>query len=434
MLRVSCMELVKVECWASADFFLILSFFSSCRALAVVPSGVEFTSAYSSVPHTSLSGFSGQKSGGVGAYELRLKGKWDPQALAKGVAILGDDPQGRYTLTHFGLPVPSFCAAATLYPACPDTTITPGDCRAPPTSFDEKVVSPACPHDVSYRSVVKSDLTADKTYSFGFNVVNTEDLEAPSFQNQPSNQVFEACSGFAAPNPGNLTATDNCSPDQEVAPCSHRENGTCPNEYILTFTWTAVDDCGQTKCRTTKYSVQDNTPPTIVGVTTNNTAECGAVLPDPPVVTATDCCGDAQCAVEVTNSTQEYPDCGLSKVVATEFTACDDCGNCDTKTYVLIIRDSTAPQITFDSYPEPSVDIFCDEQMPVINAHCTDACVVGEFPANYSDTTEPGACSKVESIITRTWFCCDECGLRSEPVTQLVHVKKRPPDLDQPPA
>ena len=258
---------------------------ANCHASAVVPLGTEFTSAYGQVPQTSVSGFSGLKVGGTGAYELRLKGKWDPSALTHGVALLGDDTLGRYTVTHFNLPVPSFCATGVLFPACPVASDGIVDCKHPPTQYDIKVTSPICQYDASYKTKVSSLETADKTYSFDFNVVTSDDVEAPTFVSVPPNQVFEACSGFTIPPATNLTVTDNCSPDEEVSPCTHRENGTCPNEYIITYTWTAVDDCGQTKCVTTKYSVQDNTPPTISGLVSNDTIECGAAIPVPPTVT-----------------------------------------------------------------------------------------------------------------------------------------------------
>ncbi len=60
-----------------------------------------------------------------------------------------------------------------------------------------------------------------------------------------------------------------------------RADGACPGNYVLTRTWTATDDCGNSTSGSQVITVRDNSKPVLVGVPADIAAACDNV----PVVT-----------------------------------------------------------------------------------------------------------------------------------------------------
>lgn len=89
---------------------------------------------------------------------------------------------------------------------------------------------------------------------------------------------------------GQATATDNCDPAAVVTYSDVTAPGACPNASIITRTWTATDGCGNSTSATQVITVEDKTPPVLVGVPSDETVECD-LIPEPPMVTAIDNCG-----------------------------------------------------------------------------------------------------------------------------------------------
>ena len=123
----------------------------------------------------------------------------------------------------------------------------------------------------------------------------------------------------------NATATDNCG--QVTVTFTDREApGDCPQERIITRTFTAVDECGNEDTATQTITIQDTQAPVFTNVPDNITLECDQTLPTDNA-TATDNCGQ----VTVTFTDREAPgDCPQERVITRTFTAVDECGNEDT--------------------------------------------------------------------------------------------------------
>src|SRR5262249_62043005 len=74
-------------------------------------------------------------------------------------------------------------------------------------------------------------------------------------------------------------------------------NGTCSDQnYTITRTWQAVDNCGNTSTKSQTISVSDNTAP-VLTVPANATAECSAL---PPAATAAHATATDNCAAKRT--------------------------------------------------------------------------------------------------------------------------------------
>ena len=155
--------------------------------------------------------------------------------------------------------------------------------------------------------------------------------------NVPANVTVECSAIPAAPT---VTATDNCDANVNVTFNEVRTNGSCPDSYTLTRTWTATDNCGNTATGSQQITVQDITAPVLTNVPANVTVECSAI-PAAPTVTATDNC-DAN--VNVTfNEVRTNGSCPDSYTLTRTWTATDNCGNTATGSQQITVQDITAP-------------------------------------------------------------------------------------------
>src|SRR5262249_57438233 len=74
-------------------------------------------------------------------------------------------------------------------------------------------------------------------------------------------------------------------------------NGSCSDQnYTITRTWQAVDNCSNTSTKSQTIAVSDNTAP-VLTVPANATAECSAL---PPAATAGDASATDNCAAKRT--------------------------------------------------------------------------------------------------------------------------------------
>ena len=94
----------------------------------------------------------------------------------------------------------------------------------------------------------------------------------------------------ALPSAPTVTATDNCDASVSVTMNEVRTNGSCTDSYILTRTWTATDNCGNTSTASQVISVEDKTAPILTNVPANTAIRCGDALPAPVNPAATDNC------------------------------------------------------------------------------------------------------------------------------------------------
>jgi hypothetical protein len=206
----------------------------------------------------------------------------------------------------------------------------------------------------------------------------------------------------SAPVFGDPTVTDDCDPTVTVTFVTDSIPGTCGQEYTLTRTWTATDDCGNTATCNSTIDVQDNTAPVITCPIIVTTIECGTTLSF-GTATAIDACDVLPVITfsDVTTSggcLQEYS-------VTRTWMATDDCGNASSCTATIFVQDNTAPVITCPIVVSP---IECGATPSFGTATATDACdaVVG---ITFSDITIQGFCPQ-EYSVTRTWIATDDCG------------------------
>ncbi|MDA0729103.1 MAG: T9SS type A sorting domain-containing protein, partial [Bacteroidetes bacterium] len=172
----------------------------------------------------------------------------------------------------------------------------------------------------------------------GSQTITIVDTTAPSFNEELPADMTVDCTH---PDAAVLTASDNCQ-DVSVNFEETIAEGSCPNQYTVTRTWSVSDDCGNSASHTQVIEVVDNTAPEFTFVPSDYTAECDEELVFDDA-SATDNCGSVTVTVdEVTNETE----CAQEYSIVRTFTATDACGNSSTATQTITVQDTTAPVIT----------------------------------------------------------------------------------------
>ncbi len=138
-----------------------------------------------------------------------------------------------------------------------------------------------------------------------------------------------------------MSATDNCDNDVDVTFKETKTDGSCPGNYVLTRTWTATDDCGNSTSGSQVITVRDNSKPVLVGVPSDIAADCDDVPAAASGVSATDNCDND---VDVTfKETKTDGACPGNYVLTRTWTATDDCGNSTSGSQVITVRDNSKP-------------------------------------------------------------------------------------------
>ncbi|SIN80800.1 gliding motility-associated C-terminal domain-containing protein, partial [Chitinophaga niabensis] len=251
-------------------------------------------------------------------------------------------------------------------------------------------------------------------------VIHVQDTTAPVFAvAAPADTTVDCNSVPAQPV---ITATDNCSvtPNITVVRNEVRTNGTCPNTYILTRTWTATDECGNDTTITQVINVRDTAAPRFdVVAPADTTVDCNSV-PAQPVINATDNCSATGNITITRNEVRTNGSCANSYTLTRTWTAVDECGNDTTITQVINVRDTAAPR--FDVVAPADTTVNCDAvpAQPVFNA--TDNCsATGNITITRNEVRTNGTCANSYTL-TRTWTAVDECG-NDTTITQIIHVQ-----------
>lgn len=168
------------------------------------------------------------------------------------------------------------------------------------------------------------------------------DTTPPTFVNAPKDITVD-CSGI--PPHENPQTNDNCGGGNVQV--KYKETGTygdCKTTiYILKREWTACDAVGNSSVTTQIITVQDNIPPTIVGVPADVTIKCGEAMPIMPNVTVTDNCDNL---AKASFSELIFPGSCQAIVggqpVVTNYVRCqwlatDQCGNSTLKVWNIYI-------------------------------------------------------------------------------------------------
>ncbi|MBL7816022.1 MAG: gliding motility-associated C-terminal domain-containing protein [Saprospiraceae bacterium] len=315
-------------------------------------------------------------------------GLYVPQAIAC------DCPTRQDTIAPILVGVPAnVTVECSNVPSEPVVTATDNCTTSPRVTFYEIRTNGACP---DYYTLTRTWTATDNcgNTATASQLITVRDITKPVLVGVPANVTVECTNVPTAPTVG---ATDNCDANVSVAMVELRTNGSCPDSYTLTRTWTATDNCGNTATASQVVTVRDTTKPVFANVPANVTLSCPATMPT-ALPTASDNCDTN---VRITMTDQTTPgNCSGNYVVTRTWTAEDNCGNTSTAQQIITVKDTVAP--TLVGVPA-NVTLNCGQAVPTVpSVSATDTCDASPH-VNFAEVTN-GA------VITRTWTATDACG------------------------
>ncbi|MFK7773361.1 MAG: hypothetical protein AB8F94_14530, partial [Saprospiraceae bacterium] len=297
----------------------------------------------------------------------------------------------------------------------PDVTLECSDNLTPPNP----VVSDNCDIDVTVilNDEFRTNLSCTDNYTLTrvwtatdncgnqstyTQVATIEDTTNPSISAPADDTVL--CDDVPAP--ATVGANDNCDNDVTVTFAEVRTDGNCPNNYILTRTWTATDNCGNTSSDSQVLTVIDATGPEILDIPASMTVECDAFQPAPTLQINDNC--DANATITLSEEMQ-LGVCTDNYTVIRTWTATDACGNITTAIQVVTVTDTTSPELA--GIPADAT-VECSAIPAPASPTASDNCdndVLIEF-AEQTIQTSNGSCTDNSYTITRIWKATDNCG------------------------
>lgn len=267
--------------------------------------------------------------------------------------------------------------------------------------------------------------------------ITVNDNTPPVLAGVPAN-LFLNCSN-PVPAAPNVTASDDCDASVTVTMTPTYLGNPNSGCYILTRTWTATDDCGNTATAAQTITVTDTEAPNFVGLPIGGNANCdnipGANL------TATDNC-DNQVTVTFSDQVQSNVNGCVTQIVRT-WTATDDCGNTRIASRTFNLTNTDAPVITI---LEPAMagvqdgDVLhleCDDLVSLSAASAMaapDCC--GDPIIEFFEFVTPTNCQANGYVATMVcgWVATDCCGNADSLFFTVFVEDNTPPELINVPA
>jgi hypothetical protein len=301
-------------------------------------------------------------------------------------------------------------------PSCTEGLKAIDDCNGevPVVCTPGTVVKDGCARSqtFTYSAKDKCGNEATDTVTYTWKV----DTTAPILKGCPTDNPTVQCYADI-PAADTVTALDDCDGEIEVSLEQKESNPGSSCKNVITRTWTAKDECGNTASCTQTVTVDDTKAPVLPELPKGGDLGCN---PTPPSCTeglkAIDDCDD-EVPVVCTAGTVVENGCARSQTFT--YSAKDKCGNeaTDTVTYTWKV-DTTAPVLKGCPTDNPTVQCYAD--IPVAaTVTALDECD-GEIEVSLEQKeSNPG--SSCKNVITRTWTAKDECG-NTASCTQTVTV------------
>lgn len=237
--------------------------------------------------------------------------------------------------------------------------------------------------------------------------------------------------------------SDNCTSSEVIDVdfvSEVRTNQTCVNRFVLTRTYRATDESGNSSTCSSIITVYDNKGPEFdqSGPAPNITVNCLSEVPpaEPDEYTAHDNCGygDFYEEAEVTFAeVKSDSTCPGRFTLTRTWTATDLCGNQTVYKQVVRVADTIAPTID-DSKIQELVSVTCAGDIPVVpKVTALDDCTGDSVTVIFSEVKSDEQCAN-KFKLTRTWTATDACGNTSRETQVILVNDYLPPVFDGPEA
>lgn len=304
----------------------------------------------------------------------------------------------------------------------PAATVTAMDaCEGSvPVTLTETQVAGSCPGTYVLTRTWTATDSCGNSSSASQDVAVMDTLD-PLLMGVPTDVTVEC---DAVPAPATVTASDTCSTSVPVTFAETQTNGSCADEYTLTRSWTAVDECLNDVTALQIVTVDDTTAPTI-SCPAHTTLECPA---DSGVAANGSASATDNCAAAVISSADATLfGCGATYTVTRSWTAADNCGNASSCDQFVAVVDTTAPVLAgvpADASAE------CDAVPAAATVTASDGCDA-DVSVTASETRADGACASSYTL-SRSWSAADDCGNSASASQSLTVADTTPPTISCP--
>lgn len=270
------------------------------------------------------------------------------------------------------------------------------------------------------------------------------DTTRPVFTLIPPNQTFRCDTFVLPPVPvmgQNIMASDVCSPVVSITTATNSLQNPDPAlcghySYDIVRTFTATDECGNTRTATQTISVIDNLGPVPGGVL-DTTALCSALVPFPaPVPLPVDACSGATVPPNLIGQAPTPGPCTDQYTITLQWVATDVCGNTTAFNQLVHVIDTVPP--TLVNIP-PNVTVECDAipiapETSLFNPadNCDNAVSVSLVQTEIRNPDTTSCAHWTNYIIQREWTATDNCG-NTRRYTQLIQIEDTTPPGIVPP-
>ncbi|MEZ4800802.1 MAG: hypothetical protein R2809_13705 [Flavobacteriales bacterium] len=291
------------------------------------------------------------------------------------------------------------------------------NCNSVEISYTDEHVSGGCQGRI-IRSYTAADLCGNMSYAQ--QIITLSDETAPVIEAQSENMTIECGNEYATPW---VEFADNCDEELEII-SSVSSEGSCPE--VITYTWTATDNCNNSTTATVVITIVDTTAPVFTFAPESFEVSCTEEFAL-EMATASDICDEM---VDVTLVEEQIAgNCEGSYTIERTFTATDDCGNTAVHVQVINVVDNVAPEFTF--VPEGGI-VACAEYNGIAMATAVDAC--SSVEVSFIDVIEEqyflGEEELCGTLITRNWTAVDACGNTATAVTTVFVYDNVAPVFD----
>jgi hypothetical protein len=253
------------------------------------------------------------------------------------------------------------------------------------------------------RKWIAKDNCGNETVAF--QTITVIDNVAPTVAVEPTDVTVECGEDVPAYTP---VFTDNCDEELALTAISAIAYDGCTQ--LISQSWTATDDCGNSTTVSRMVTIEDTTNPTVVTPVADQFVECGdEIVYNTPVFS--DLCDESLTITSAVDTTV------LSQgiVITRTFTATDDCGNSVTDESLIVIAIENDPLLL--NLPELNIQVSCDSIPQASIVIGEDVCG-NELVVDFNEEITGDNCS---SVITRTWTAVDSFGNESS-FTQTITV------------
>jgi large repetitive protein len=272
-----------------------------------------------------------------------------------------------------------------------------------------------CPNNTSYTNYYYA---FDDCYNASFfeQQIIVVDETAPHFVNFPAD-VTVSCENYPVAVP-TVEAADNCPGDVLVlGPVMQTIPGNCPGSFVVTYTWGAIDICGNATQQTWTITVIDETAPVLSELPVANLTVACHEVPAPANVTVTDNC-DANVELVYTETTEGN---ACNYVITRTWSATDNCSNSVSFTQTINVSDTQAPTYgSFPLYTSAECDQLANVPGPVFTDNCSDVTVTT------TEITLSGGCL---GVLVRTYTATDACGNTTTVQQYITILDTTPPSI-----